>query len=117
MRIGRGRSKRHFRAEIIPALFAACAAAAGKAGLERDAVARLEPADGGADLGYGSRGLVADYEGLAGEDGVGADGAVGPPVDLGAISWVVVESITTADEDDESWHAPRRNGAIWNEVK
>ena len=86
MRIWRTGCEGHVFAEVVAPFFAADAAPAGKAGLECHAVAWNEGRDGWADFVNGPGGFVAEYQGRAGEDGVRADGAVGPPVDLKLVS-------------------------------
>ena len=77
---GRRGGKRHVGTQVVAALFAARAAAAGDAGLHGDSVARLQRLDGGADGVDDARGFVAeDYRGF---DDELADAAVQPVVDL-----------------------------------
>lgn len=59
------RPERHGLADVVAALGAERAGAAGQADLERDGVAGREVGDGGADGGHGAGGFVAEGEGLA----------------------------------------------------
>ena len=76
--IRRGRGKAHVWTQVVFALLAAVAAAAGHAGLHRDPVAYFEVLDAGPDLVYNSRRLVAQHHGCF--DDELADRAVRPVV-------------------------------------
>lgn len=55
----------HFGADVVAALFAQDALAAGQADFKRDPVANLQGGDFRSDGGYDARGLMAQAEGLA----------------------------------------------------